>query len=187
MTQSGQDDEDQDDEFQAALDIIAIFLIIFFVLLILILLLADLSCRALEISGDYTGQGSFSIRDNSGSSHAQASGVGELAFGHKLNGSEAFEGFDFDGSGGRFLVIGRFGPAHMIQASNLSNISAKATVTPDHSHYQISGSGTFKELVLESGKFGRPEERVRAEMAGDYEINSSVWAEPPEINIMDRD
>ena len=185
MTRMVQDDEDQDDEFQAALDIIAIFLIIFFILLVL--LLVDLSCQALEISGDYTGQGSFSIRDDSGSSYAQASGVGEIAFGHKLNGSEAFEGFDFDGSGGRFLVLGRFGPAHMIQASNLSNISAKATVTPDHSLYQISGSGNFKELVLEMGKFGRPEERVRAEMAGDYEINSSVWAEPPEINIMDRD
>ena len=113
--------------------------------------------------------------------------MGEIAFGHKLKGSEALAGFDFDGSGGRFLVLGRFGPAHMIQASNLSNISAKVTVNAYHSHYQISGSGTFKELVLEVGKFGRPEEKVRAEMTGDYEINSSVWAEPPEINIMDRD
>lgn len=185
MTRMVQDDEDQDDEFQVAIDIIAIFLIIFFALLVL--LLANLSSQALEISGDYTGQGSFSIRDDSGSSHAQASGVGELAFGHKLNRSEAFAGFDFDGSGGRFLVIGMFGPAHMIQASNLSNISAKTTVSPDHSLYQISGSRALKELVLESGKFGRPEERLRAEMAGKYEINSSVWAEPPEVNIMDRD
>lgn len=156
-------------------------------LLVLAFTLVIFSCGALEISGDYTGQGSFSIRDDSGSSYAQASGVGELAFGHKLNGSEVFAGFDFDGTGGRFLILGRFGPAHMVRASNLSNISAKATVAQDHSYYQVSGSGTFKELVLEVGKFGRPEERVRVDMVGDYEINSSVWAGPSETNIMDRD
>jgi hypothetical protein len=147
----------------------------------LVLLMVGMA-EAVQITGDYVGTGPFSIRDETNGNLMEASGDGDLAYGIKILENSSFSGFDFAGENGRFRVAGG---DHLIWLQDATNISARTTIGEDFTWYNVAAIGHFEEGVYQIGKNGRPDKVLEADMTGPYEINSSTYADPKPIDIME--
>lgn len=171
------------------------------IILIALLLAVSHIVGAIQMSGDYIGEGDFDIRSHLGGDLVEARGIGDIAYGQQFTWNRTYAGFDFDGQKGFFSAEGLLGVGltHSIRLFDAENISARATIggspsaatggnySRDYTWYNLTLNGSFQEDVYDSGEFGQPDALLQARMKGViYEINSSVKdVRVNELNIMD--
>lgn len=136
---------------------------------------------AVSITADYVGEGEFHSRALVGGQFAEASGSGNLAYGHWFTGGEAFTGYDFDGKNGRFRTIGTIGPVHAFQIGDAAKIYGNVTIRADSSIVNAVGVGSFRERIYDivDSQKGRRNLVLGMDAAGDFEVNSTVVDDSP--------
>ena len=137
---------------------------------------------AIEMSGDYVGEGQFDIRIDTPGAVGEASGNGDVAIGHAYsqgdNQTKFFLGMDFDGIGGRLKTGADYDVAtHSIATKNLTHLKARTKFSAYNglsTLYTLEGTGNVRELAYTFGEKGRPLQVLQAKMDGNFSINSSM-------------
>lgn len=131
---------------------------------------------ALQISGNYTGNGQFLLFEEYNDNQVQAHGYnGSVELGIDVSDNATWSGIRFEGADGKFAARCVAGPIHVVEITDAKSISGEALTQERQSLIEMDGFGKFSQAIYDiANSYGRHDKIFDLDFEGLISMNTTV-------------